>query len=87
MPKTADFILDWLRQWWVLDRAGAIGHAKLTGELGCCLATSGGGPIHLLNGSCDAKLDHQPVGARSRRWTSSPSRLASRCVTSSKNGG
>src|SRR5690625_3894939 len=97
MPKTADFILERLRQWGVhrifgypgdgilsmlgaLDRAGgdpeliqprheemgafmAAGHAKFTGELGCCLATSGGGAIHLLNGLYDAKLDHQPVVA------------------------
>ncbi|WP_103380932.1 thiamine pyrophosphate-requiring protein [Pseudonocardia dioxanivorans] len=41
--------------------AGA--HAKFTGELGCCIATSGGGAIHLLNGLYDAKLDHQPVVA------------------------
>lgn len=41
--------------------AGA--HAKFTGELGCCMATSGGGAIHLLNGLYDAKLDHQPVVA------------------------
>lgn len=41
----------------------ATGHAKFTGELGCCLATSGGGAIHLLNGLYDAKLDHQPVVA------------------------
>src|SRR5690625_4078491 len=41
----------------------AAGHAKFTGELGCCLATSGGGAIHLLNGLYDAKLDHQPVVA------------------------
>ncbi|MFR9800918.1 thiamine pyrophosphate-requiring protein [Pseudonocardia sp. RS010] len=39
------------------------GHAKFTGELGCCMATSGGGAIHLLNGLYDAKLDHQPVVA------------------------
>lgn len=97
MPKTADFILDRLRQWGIhrifgypgdgilamvgaLDRAGgdpeliqprheemaafmATGHAKFTGEIGCCLATSGGGAIHLLNGLYDAKLDHQPVVA------------------------
>jgi pyruvate dehydrogenase (quinone) len=97
MPKTADFILERLRQWGVhrifgypgdgilsmvgaLDRANgdpeliqprheemaafmATGHAKFTGELGCCLATSGGGAIHLLNGLYDAKLDHQPVVA------------------------
>jgi pyruvate dehydrogenase (quinone) len=97
MPKTADFILDRLRQWGIhriygypgdgilsmlgaLDRAGgdpeliqprheemaafmATAHAKFTGEIGCCLATSGGGAIHLLNGLYDAKLDRQPVVA------------------------
>ncbi|NYH80862.1 pyruvate dehydrogenase (quinone) [Actinopolyspora biskrensis] len=41
----------------------ATAHAKFTGELGCCMATSGGGAIHLLNGLYDAKLDHQPVVA------------------------
>src|SRR3954471_6974382 len=41
----------------------ATAHAKFTGELGCVLATSGGGTIHLLNGLYDAKLDHQPVVA------------------------
>lgn len=41
----------------------ASGHAKFTGELGCCLATSGGGAIHLITGLYDAKLDHQPVVA------------------------
>src|SRR5919197_1255287 len=39
----------------------ACGHAKFTGELGVCIATSGPGAIHLLNGLYDAKLDHQPV--------------------------
>ena len=39
----------------------ASAHAKFTGEVGCCMATSGGGAIHLLNGLYDAKLDHQPV--------------------------
>jgi pyruvate dehydrogenase (quinone) len=39
----------------------ACGHAKYTGHLGVCLATSGPGAIHLLNGLYDAKLDHQPV--------------------------
>jgi pyruvate dehydrogenase (quinone) len=39
----------------------ACAHAKFTGELGCCIATSGPGAIHLLNGLYDAKLDHQPV--------------------------
>ena len=39
----------------------ACGYAKATGRLGVCLATSGPGGIHLLNGLYDAKLDHQPV--------------------------
>lgn len=39
----------------------AVGHAKFTGEIGVCIATSGPGAIHLLNGLYDAKLDHQPV--------------------------
>src|ERR1035438_7633222 len=39
----------------------ACGHAKYTGRLGVCLATSGPGGIHLLNGLYDAKMDQQPV--------------------------
>src|SRR5262252_2957204 len=39
----------------------ATGYAKATGKLGVCLATSGPGAIHLLNGLYDAKLDHVPV--------------------------
>ena len=39
----------------------ACGYAKYTGRLGVCLATSGPGGLHLLNGLYDAKLDHQPV--------------------------
>src|SRR5690242_7955760 len=39
----------------------ACGYAKWTGRLGVCLATSGPGGIHLLNGLYDAKLDGQPV--------------------------
>ena len=39
----------------------ACGHAKFTGKVGVCLATSGPGAIHLLNGLYDAKLDRQPV--------------------------
>jgi pyruvate dehydrogenase (quinone) len=39
----------------------ACAHAKFTGEIGVCMATSGPGAIHLLNGLYDAKLDHQPV--------------------------
>jgi pyruvate dehydrogenase (quinone) len=41
----------------------ACAHAKFTGEVGCCMATSGPGAVHLLNGLYDAKLDHQPVVA------------------------
>jgi pyruvate dehydrogenase (quinone) len=39
----------------------ACAHAKFSGEIGVCLATSGPGAIHLLNGLYDAKMDHQPV--------------------------
>ncbi len=39
----------------------ACAHAKFTGEIGVCLATSGPGAIHLLNGLYDAKKDHMPV--------------------------
>src|ERR1700726_3782739 len=39
----------------------ACGYAKFTGKLGVCLATSGPGGLHLLNGLYDAKLDGQPV--------------------------
>jgi len=41
----------------------ACAHAKFTGQVGVCMATSGPGAIHLLNGLYDAKLDHQPVVA------------------------
>jgi pyruvate dehydrogenase (quinone) len=41
----------------------ACAHAKFTGDVGVCLATSGPGAIHLLNGLYDTKLDHQPVVA------------------------
>jgi len=41
----------------------ACGHAKFTGQVGVCVATSGPGAIHLLNGLYDARLDHQPVVA------------------------
>jgi pyruvate dehydrogenase (quinone)/pyruvate oxidase len=46
------------------EEAGAFAacaYAKFTGRLGVCLATSGPGGIHLLNGIYDAKLDNQPV--------------------------
>jgi pyruvate dehydrogenase (quinone) len=39
----------------------ACGHAKFTGDVGVCLATSGPGAIHLLNGLYDARLDRKPV--------------------------
>lgn len=39
----------------------ACAHAKLTGRLGCCLATTGPGGVHLLNGLYDAKFDRAPV--------------------------
>src|SRR5690349_18147063 len=41
----------------------ATAHAKYTGDIGVCMASSGPGAIHLLNGLYDAKLDHQPVVA------------------------
>ena len=39
----------------------ACGYAKFTGKIGVCIATSGPGGVHLLNGLYDAKLDGQPV--------------------------
>ncbi|MGP4054780.1 thiamine pyrophosphate-requiring protein [Mycobacterium sp. 4D054] len=41
----------------------AVGYAKFSGQVGVCLATSGPGAVHLLNGLYDAKLDHVPVVA------------------------
>ncbi len=41
----------------------AVGYAKFSGHVGVCVATSGPGAIHLLNGLYDAKLDHVPVVA------------------------
>ena len=41
----------------------ACGYAKFSGRVGVCLATAGSGLIHLLNGLCDAHLDHMPVVA------------------------
>jgi pyruvate dehydrogenase (quinone) len=41
----------------------AVGYAKFTGQIGVCMATSGPGAVHLLNGLYDAKLDHVPVVA------------------------
>ena len=39
----------------------ACGYAKWTGQIGCCLATSGPGGVHPLNGLYDTKLDGAPV--------------------------
>jgi pyruvate dehydrogenase (quinone) len=47
----------------VIAGYAACAHAKFTGEVGACIATSGPGAIQLLNGLYDAKLDHQPVVA------------------------
>src|SRR5512141_2229834 len=41
----------------------ACAHAKFTGQVGVCMATSGPGAIHLLNGLYDAKMDHRPAVA------------------------
>lgn len=41
----------------------AVGYAKFSGHVGVCVATSGPGAVHLLNGLYDAKLDHVPVVA------------------------
>ena len=41
----------------------ACAHSKFTGEVGVCMATSGPGAVHLLNGLYDAKMDHQAVVA------------------------
>ncbi len=54
----------------------ACGYAKFTGRLGVCLATSGPGGIHLLNGLYDAKLDGQPVLAITGLAYSRPDRHA-----------
>src|SRR5256885_14168786 len=43
----------------------ASAYAKFTGRLGVCIATSGPGALHLVTGLYDARLDHQPVLARS----------------------
>src|SRR3712207_3889660 len=47
----------------VIASFAATAHAKLTGEVGVCIATSGPGAIQLLNGLYDAKLDHTPLVA------------------------
>src|SRR5213595_3237327 len=45
----------------VIGAFAACAHAKFTGEVGVCIATSGPGAVQLLNGLYDAKLDHAPV--------------------------
>src|SRR2546430_3502329 len=45
----------------VIGGFAACAHAKFTGEVGVCIATSGPGAVQLLNGLYDAKLDHAPV--------------------------
>src|SRR3954469_12747428 len=47
----------------VIASLAACAQAKLTGEVGVCIATSGPGAVQLLNGLYDAKLDHTPVVA------------------------
>src|SRR5919205_3691999 len=66
MAKTvADKLVERLIAWGVDTVFGfpgaGVGYAKYTGRLGVCLATSGPGGIHLLNGLYDAKCDGQPV--------------------------
>src|ERR1700709_2820939 len=46
-----------------MSALAAVGYAKFSGRPGVCMATSGPGAIHLLNGLYDAKLDHVPVVA------------------------
>ncbi len=76
-PTVADYLLERLRAWdvphvfayagdginGILAAFEAVGYAKFTGRFGVCMATSGPGAIHLLNGLYDAKLDHVPVVA------------------------
>jgi len=51
----------------------AVGYAKFTDKVGVCLATSGPGAIHLLNGLYDAKADHVPVVGSWVRPNAAPS--------------
>jgi pyruvate dehydrogenase (quinone) len=51
----------------------ACAYAKYTGRLGVCLATSGPGGLHLLNGLYDAKLDRLPVLAITGHHSTTPS--------------
>ena len=66
----------------------ASAHAKFTGQVGLCYATSGPGAIHLLNGLYDAKLDHVPVvaliGQQARPASERPISRKSICRISSR---
>src|SRR4051794_1470385 len=59
----------------------ATGYAKATGRLGVCLATSGPGGIHLLNGLYDAKLDHVPVLAITGMQETSAPAISKRSIS------
>ena len=61
----------------------AVGYAKFSGRLGVCVATSGPGAIHLLNGLYDAKLDRVPVVAivgQTNRSAMGGARAAAQCA-------
>ena len=70
----------------------ASAHAKFTGQVGLCYATSGPGAIHLLNGLYDAKMDHHarrrhrgPAGAHgARRRIISRKSISHRCSRTSR---
>jgi hypothetical protein len=68
----------------------ACGYAKVTGKLGVCLATSGPGAIHLLNGLYDAKMDGQPVlaitGMQFSDLIGTHSRAVSECTGTGDSG-
>ena len=61
----------------------ASAHAKFTGELGVCIATSGPGASHLITGLYDARMDHMPVlaivGQQARTALGSKSWICCRC--------
>ncbi len=63
-PKEAKYPIDYVEvRHEEMAAFMACAHSKFTGEVGVCLATSGPGAIHLLNGLYDAKMDHQSVVA------------------------
>jgi pyruvate dehydrogenase (quinone)/pyruvate oxidase len=65
----------------------ATAHAKATGQIGVCLASSGPGGIHLLNGLYDAKLDHMPVLAITGMQETCPRWWISRCARPTPGAG